>query len=48
MSDSSGGGIGFLGVLLVGLILLGILGYGPCADSCRNCGPRPTQTEGAK
>ena len=34
-ASASAGGIGFFGVLIV----LGILGLGPCADSCNNCGP---------
>ena len=38
MSDvgtTAGGGIGFFGAL----IILGLMGMGPCADSCEGCGP---------
>lgn len=38
MSDSSGGGMGILGWVIVGLILLGVCGIGPCASTCRDCG----------
>jgi hypothetical protein len=34
---SATGGIGFVGVL----IILGLLGLGPCADDCSGCGPTP-------
>lgn len=41
MSDSkvtvNAGGIGLLGLL----IILGLLGVGPCADDCAGCGPTP-------
>lgn len=31
------GGIGILGML----VILGLLGIGPCAESCSGCGPTP-------
>ena len=36
-----------VGWLILAVIVLGLLGYGPCAGDCRNCGPqhRTTQTK---
>lgn len=31
------GGIGIIGML----VILGLLGLGPCAESCHGCGPTP-------
>lgn len=42
MGDSGsrgGSGMGFLGWILVAVIVLGLLGYGPCASTCQDCGP---------
>lgn len=47
MFDNSDG-VSLFGVFLLSVILLGILGYGPCAGCYQNCGPRPTQIEGVE
>ena len=37
VSASASGGVGIVGWL----ILFGLLGIGPCEESCRGCGPTP-------
>lgn len=44
MSDNGGGGVGCLSIILIGLILLGVAGLGPCAESCKGCGPQIQRT----
>jgi hypothetical protein len=33
--------LGFIEWLIIILIVLGLLGVGPCADDCQHCGPQP-------
>lgn len=34
-AEAASNGIGFFGML----IIIGLLGFGPCSDSCSGCGP---------
>ena len=39
-SEAASGGIGFFGML----IIIGLLGFGPCAETCAGCGPTVQST----
>lgn len=39
-------GVGFIGWLIIALVVLGLLGIGPCASCLRDCGPQKTQIQG--
>lgn len=44
MNSSGGSNMGFLGWLILALIICGLFGVGPCADDCQHCNSKPPIT----